>query len=108
MVIDAHQHFWRFARGDYWWTDTSVEPHPTDKLPSGLSTWAEAARVTGTVSVQAAPTMDETLFLQDLAERTPLIKGVVRWVDLALDVGGQLDLIAHPGSAKPIRFSGRR
>ena len=94
-MIDAHQHFWRISRGDYSWMDDSVDRIRRDLLPADLAPLAEAAGVTGTVLVQAAPTVEETLFLLPLAEEAPLIRGVVGWIDLEGDVPAQLDRIAH-------------
>ncbi|WP_282028245.1 amidohydrolase family protein [Paracoccus marcusii] len=96
MIIDAHQHFWRIARGDYGWMTDQVAPIRRDILPTDLEPLARAAGVTGTVLVQAAPTLDETQFLLGLADRSPLIRGVVGWIDLTGDVAAQLSRIAHP------------
>ncbi|MBM3605310.1 MAG: amidohydrolase [Alphaproteobacteria bacterium] len=96
MIIDAHQHFWDIARGDYGWMDDSVAPIRRTILPEDLVPLTTAAGVTGTVLVQAAPTLAETRFLLDLADRDPLVQGVVGWIDLAGDVEGQLAEIAHP------------
>lgn len=96
MIIDAHQHFWRIARGDYGWMDDSVAPIRRDLLPADLAPLARAGGVGGTVAVQAAPTLDETRFLLDLARRTPLIRGVVGWIDLSGDVPAQLAALADP------------
>jgi L-fuconolactonase len=82
MRVDAHQHFWRIARGDYGWL-TAVD-HPKiarDFLPDDLSPLLAAARIEGTVLVQAAPTAAETEFLLELASSTPFVAGVVGWVD---------------------------
>lgn len=96
MIIDAHQHFWRIARGDYGWMTDQVAPIRRDILPADLEPLARAAGVTGTVLVQAAPTLDETLFMLGLADLSPLIRGVVGWIDLTGDVAAQLSRIAHP------------
>lgn len=96
MIIDAHQHFWRIARGDYGWMTDQVAPIRRDILPADLEPLARTAGVTGTVLVQAAPTLDETQFLLALADRSPLIRGVVGWIDLTDDVAAQLSRIAHP------------
>ena len=96
MIIDAHQHFWRIARGDYGWMTDQVAPIRRDILPADLEPLARTAGVTGTVLVQAAPTLDETQFLLALADRSPLIRGVVGWIDLTGDVAAQLSRIAHP------------
>jgi L-fuconolactonase len=96
VIIDSHQHFWQIARGDYGWMTDEVAAIRRDILPDDLRPLAQAAGVTGTVLVQAAPTIAETLFLLDLADRTPLVRGVVGWIDLSGDVGAQLSQIAHP------------
>jgi L-fuconolactonase len=82
MIIDAHQHFWHIARGDYSWMDDSVAPIRRDFLPGDLTQIAATSGVTGTIVVQAAPTVAETQFLLGLAAMSPLILGVVGWVDL--------------------------
>ena len=96
MVIDAHQHFWQIDRGDYSWMDDSVAAIRKDYLPRDMVHHAHACGVTGTVVVQAAPTVDETLFLLQLADRHEIIKAVVGWIDLAGGVVEQLSHISHP------------
>jgi L-fuconolactonase len=62
-----------------------------DYLPADLEPPAAAAGIGGTVAVQARQTLEETRWLLELAERHPLIRGVVGWVDLrSVDVHGQL------------------
>jgi L-fucono-1,5-lactonase len=86
MRIDAHQHFWTLARGDYGWlTD---ETHPRiyrDFGPSDLEPLLKENGIQRTILVQAAPTADETAFLIKLAQATPFVAGVVGWVDLEAD-----------------------
>jgi len=96
MVIDAHQHFWQIARGDYSWMDDSVAPIRRDFLPPDLSRHAQACGVTATVVVQAAPTVDETLFLLRLSDESEVIRAVVGWIDLNGDVDEQLRRVSHP------------
>ncbi|WP_371743785.1 amidohydrolase [Mangrovicoccus sp. HB161399] len=95
-MIDAHQHFWRIGRGDYSWMDDSVAAIRRDFLPEDLAPLARAAGVTGTVAVQAAPTLAETEFLLSLADGCPSIRAVVGWIDLGGDVPAQLARLAHP------------
>lgn len=97
MVIDAHQHFWRISRGDYGWMEApDAAPLRQDRLPQDLERMAAEGGVDGTIVVQAAPTVDETLFLLGLSDQAPIIRGVVGWIDLEADVEGQLARIAHP------------
>lgn len=96
VIIDAHQHFWRIDRGDYSWMDDSVAAIRRDILPPDLAPLAAADGVSGTVAVQAAPTLAETEFLLSLADQSPLIWGVVGWIDLTGDVPAQLARLSHP------------
>jgi L-fuconolactonase len=81
MRIDAHQHIWTLARGDYDWMSPALGPIYRDFDPADLAPLLEAAGIDGTVLVQAAATTAETSFLLDVAERTPFIKGVVGWIN---------------------------
>jgi L-fuconolactonase len=80
-MIDAHQHFWRVDRGDYGWLTPALGPIFRDFLPDNLAPLLAAHGITGTILVQAAPTVAETRFMLDLARATPFVKGVVGWVD---------------------------
>lgn len=81
MIIDAHQHFWQVARGDYHWMSPDVGVLYRDYMPEDLRPVLHRAGVGRTVLVQAAETEAETAFLLDLAERTDFVAGVVGWLD---------------------------
>lgn len=83
MRIDAHQHFWQVARGDYGWLTPALVPIYRDFLPVDLAPLIDAAAIGRTIAVQAAPTEAETHYLLELARHTPAIAGVVGWSDLA-------------------------
>jgi L-fuconolactonase len=78
--IDAHQHFWRIARGDYPWLTPALQPLYRDFGPEDLAPLLKAAGVDATVLVQAAPTAAETCFMLEIAETTDWVAGVVGWV----------------------------
>ncbi|WP_417670386.1 amidohydrolase family protein [Roseibium sp.] len=80
--IDAHQHFWQIARGDYGWLTPDLKPLYRDFLPADLQPLLNEHSIDGTVLIQAAPSVAETTFMLELAERAPFIKGVVGWVDM--------------------------
>ncbi|SFT64515.1 amidohydrolase family protein [Mesorhizobium sp. YR577] len=82
MRIDAHQHYWKIARGDYDWMGPPVAPIIRDYLPADLQPHLKAAGIEKTVLVQAAATLAETEFMLELAEREASIGGVVGWIDL--------------------------
>lgn len=97
-MIDAHQHFWTPARGDYGWLTPDDPVLYRDYGPEDLAPLMGRAGVTSSVLVQAAPTVEETHFLLEIAARTDWVAGVVGWV--ALDRAGvEADLDAlgeHP------------
>lgn len=80
--IDAHHHIWRLDRGDYGWLTEDLKPLYKD---FGLVDYHKAlqdAPLSGSVLVQAAPTLAETEFLLREAEDDVSVLGVVGWVDL--------------------------
>lgn len=79
---DAHQHFWRLSRGDYPWPTTQETVLYRDFSPTDLLPALAEAGVGHTIVVQAAPTVEETRYLLELADRTEFVEGVVGWVDL--------------------------
>ncbi len=80
--IDAHQHFWDIARGDYHWMTDAVAPIRRTILPADLQPHLARHGIDGTVLVQAAASVEETEFLLHLAQDHAFIRGVVGWVDL--------------------------
>ncbi|WP_299154214.1 amidohydrolase family protein [uncultured Tateyamaria sp.] len=82
MIIDAHQHFWTLARGDYPWPNLSVSPIFQDFGPQDLEPLLKLSGVDRTVLVQATATVPETEFLLDLANYTDFVAAVVGWVPL--------------------------
>lgn len=84
--IDAHQHYWRVARGDYHWMPPAgpdAGPLRQDYLPADLRPLNAAAAIDGTIAVQAAQTVAETDWLLALAaEPDAGILGVVGWAPL--------------------------
>ncbi len=104
MRIDAHQHYWDPARGDYGWLTPDLAPlyrpfGPVDLLPllarNGLD---------GTVLVQAAPSLAETAYLLAIAAATPSVLGVVGWVDFeAGDAADQITVMAERPLLKGLR-----
>lgn len=98
MKLDAHQHFWSIARGDYGWLTPELGPIYRDFSPEDLAPLLKAAGIEGSIPVQAAPTVAETEFMLSLADQNEFIKGVVGWVNFeATDAPGQIsELAQHP------------
>lgn len=107
MIIDAHHHLWEdLTRRDYdWLADLDAIRRPY--TVADLTAVSPADR---TVLVQTVPTVEETEEFLATAAVTPLIAGVVGWVDLtAPDVADRLaELrtdklvgIRHPAQGEP-------
>lgn len=98
MRIDAHQHLWQPARGDYDWMpkDNAILHRPY--APEDLAPVLARHGMDGTVLVQAAASVQETEYMLGLADATPWIKGVVGWVDFEDPghVAHLTRLAAHP------------
>lgn len=79
--IDAHQHVWSLARGDYGWLTPALAPIHRDFGPADLAPLLALHGIDRTILVQAAPTEAETRFLLGIAAGTPFVAGVVGWTD---------------------------
>jgi len=82
MVIDSHQHFWKYEPVKHSWIDDDMSVIRRDFLPSDLAKVYQENSIDGCVAVQADQTLEETDFLIDLASINNFIKGIVGWVDL--------------------------
>src|SRR5579863_2782194 len=85
MIIDAHQHFWRFNPVRDTWITKEMAAIRRDFLPGDLAPELDACGVDATIAVQADQSEAETGFLLGLAEGNPRSAGVVGWVDLRSD-----------------------
>ncbi|WP_376985911.1 amidohydrolase family protein [Bosea sp. R86505] len=95
LRIDAHQHFWQLARGDYGWLTPALGPIHRDFTPDDLAPLLARHGIDRTILVQAAPTEAETRFLLDTAARTAFVAGVVGWADLeAPDAAARIAALA--------------
>ncbi len=81
MFIDAHQHYWDPARGDYGWMPPNDPILTRPYGPADLAPTLAQLDIHATVLVQAAPTVAETKYLLGLAKDTPSIAAVVGWID---------------------------
>lgn len=81
MRIDSHQHFWRYSAADYPWMQEGWSIR-RNYLPEDLAPELRACGLDGCIAVQARQTLNETRWLLELADTSPIIKGVVGWADL--------------------------
>ncbi|ANW96934.1 amidohydrolase [Wenyingzhuangia fucanilytica] len=85
LVIDSHQHFWKYGTENHSWIDDEMAIIRKDFLPTDLKAVYQENNIDGCVAVQADQTIEETNFLIDLATQNNFIKGVVGWVDFRAD-----------------------
>jgi L-fuconolactonase len=105
VKIDAHQHFWDPARGDYGWMDSPVaEPLRRSYLPKDMMGYLMTRSISKTVLVQAAPTVAETDFMLAIADEADFVAKVVGWVDFE----NKDDLKQLSRLAKQPKFAGVR
>jgi L-fuconolactonase len=98
IIIDAHQHYWQPARGDYGWLAQAPEALRRPFLPADLQAQRDAAGVQFSVLVQAASSEEETRYLFALARTDPAVIGVVGWVDLeAADASARIGALVRDG-----------
>ena len=79
--IDAHQHYWDPARGDYGWLTPAMTALHRRFGPADLAPRLTRHAISGTVLVQAAPSVAETDYLLAIADAAPGVLGVVGWID---------------------------
>lgn len=104
MIIDSHQHFWKYNPIRDSWMDGSMEVIRKDFLPKDLKPILKTNGVNGCIAVQADQSEEETTFLLKCAEENTFIKGVVGWVDLrAENVEERLNYFSKNKLLKGIR-----
>lgn len=81
MMIDAHQHYWNPARGDYDWMPMDNEVLARQYAPADLTPHLKKHAIKATMLVQAAATIQETEYMLGIADATPSVAGVVGWID---------------------------
>ncbi|WP_018558594.1 MULTISPECIES: amidohydrolase family protein [unclassified Streptomyces] len=98
--IDAHVHLWDRAVDPQDWIDAeTMAPIARDFGPRDLSGMLASTGLGGAVVVQSSNSLDESIRLAGL--ESSAIAGLVAWVDLAAEVGPQLDKIRE-NAAVPV------
>lgn len=97
MLLDAHQHFWRYDAAQYPWIPPGSPLH-RDWLPADLAALRRPLGVGGSIAVQARQSVAESDWLLGLADADSGIQAVVGWADLrAENVSEDLQRLArHP------------
>src|ERR1044071_1064334 len=82
MIIDGHQHFWRYNRERHGWISDDMAAIRKDFLPKELEQIYRHNDIDGCVAVQVDQVESENEFFLAFARKYPFIKGIVGWVDL--------------------------
>jgi L-fuconolactonase len=82
VIVDAHQHFWDPARGEYPWMTAELAAIRRPFAPGDLAPLLLERGVDRTILVQTRSSIDETREFLALAAATEFVAGVVGWVDL--------------------------
>lgn len=85
MIIDTHQHFWKYNEDTHGWIDDEMKVIRRDFLPEDLIPEFQENGIDGCIAVQADQTEAENQFLLKLAEEHDFIKGIIGWVDFRAD-----------------------
>lgn len=81
QIIDAHQHYWHPARGDYHWMPKDNPTLARAYGPADLAPHLDQHGIGRSIVVQAAATVTETEYLLGIADTDPRVAGVVGWID---------------------------
>lgn len=105
--IDAHQHYWSIAHGDYGWLrpNAALAHIYRDFGPADLHPLLDAAGIDATVLVQAAPSEAETWRLLSIGQQPgSRVLGVVGWCELlAPDAAARITRLAAQPLLKGLR-----
>jgi len=85
VVIDAHQHFWKYNAQNHAWINDEMQVIRKDFMPEDLYPVLKQNSVDGCVLVQVDQTEEENEFQLNNAASFDFIKGVVGWIDLQAD-----------------------
>ncbi len=105
QMIDTHQHLWKPSERRYEWLDAAGAPLDVDFAPEDVEVDVVAAGITGTVLVQAADTYEDTFYMLAVADRVPVVRGVVAWapLDRPEEAAAALGLYAASSVVRGIR-----
>lgn len=104
MVIDAHQHFWKYNPARHGWINDEMSAIRRDFLPKELEQIYRHNDIDGCVAVQVDQTEGETEYMLAFSRMYDFIKGIVGWVDLqAPNINERLDYFSTEEKVKGFR-----
>lgn len=104
MIVDAHHHFWDPDHADYPWMSKELDPIRRRFGPEDLEPLLAKTGTDRTILVQTRSSIDESREFLSIAAGSPIVIGVVGWVDLtAAGVGDAIaSLRDGPGGERLI------
>jgi L-fuconolactonase len=104
MIIDGHQHFWRYNAERHGWITDDMAAIRRDFLPKELEQIYRQSDIDGSIAVQADQTEAETEYLLAFSRMYDFIKGIVGWADLqAPNIKERLDYFSSEKKVKGFR-----
>jgi L-fuconolactonase len=102
--IDAHHHLWRYSPPGQPWMSDGMEVLRRDFLVDDLRAATTGLGITGTIVVEAERSLEETLWLSEVAAHDDLIRGVVGWAPLTHpQIASELERLASLPKLRGIR-----
>ncbi|MEI9919508.1 MAG: amidohydrolase family protein [Bacteroidota bacterium] len=104
MIIDGHQHFWRYNPERLGWITDDMKAIRHDFLPKELEQIYRHNDVDGCVAVQVEQTEAENEYLLGFSRQHGFIRGIVGWVDLrATNIKERLQYYSEENKIKGFR-----
>ena len=97
-MIDAHVHVWRLGRNGCTWPTPDLAPIHRDYDLGDVQRVIDATGVEQVVLVQSQESEDDTAWLLGETAASPIVAGVVGWIDpAAIDVGVRIARLRSQG-----------
>jgi L-fuconolactonase len=93
LRVDAHHHLWRYSAAEFGWINDDMAPLRRDFLVDDLQRVLRNVNIDATVAIQACQSLDETRWLLECANVSPIIHGVVGWAPLEAE--SLRDILGH-------------
>ena len=102
--IDAHHHLWRYIPPAPPWMSDSMDVLRRDFLVDDLRAAVTGLGITGTIVVETERSIEETLWLSEIAANDDLIRGIVGWAPLTHpEIASELERMAQLPKLRGIR-----
>jgi L-fuconolactonase len=102
--IDAHHHLWRYIPPGPPWMSDSMQVLRRNFLVDDLRAAIAGVGITGTIVVETQRSIEETLWLSEIAANDDLIHGIVGWAPLIHpEIASEVERMAQLPKLRGIR-----